>query len=254
MSSDTVSEALLEMHFTRALADLFASVFGRKVLRFWKPTQNAEVHLGFDQGWVDHAGSPKDFEAELRDAIANQTKVKRAFLGYFLQFKRVQKLTRSTKHTPKGISGEHFRVDLDLDVNERTGLSQHQTLIQLSTIPGADVSYACGMVFESSAIYDSVNLELLRIVPVDDPVRSASKKWKDGERHFIQFQTTTSSPLWCSEPFEGRQLSPEAWARSLRILSPSALLQIFEAANSATRAGTDGGAVSPFTIVEFADR
>lgn len=242
------------MHFTRALADLFADVFGRKVLRFWKPTQNAEVHLGFDQGWVDHAGSAKDFEAEIREAIANQTKVKRAFLGYFLQFKRVQKLTRSTKHTAKGISGEHFRVDLDLGVNEKTGISQHQTLIQLSTIPGADVSYACGMVFESLAIMKPVNLELLRIVPIDDPVRAAAKKWKDGERHFIQFQTTASSPLWCSDPFEGRQLSPEAWARNLRILSPSELLRIFEAAKSVNRADADGGAGSPFTIVELADR
>lgn len=247
---DLVTEAFLEMHFARALADLFASVYGARFLRLWKPSPNGETYVGFDQGWVRHSGDADAFESAIRNAITTQaTTVSTFYVGYFMQFKRVHQMLRTSKFTAPRISGEHFRVEVDLEPSPTTGLSQHDTLIRLAGIHGADVSYACGMIFDAGAIYDTPDLTKLRIVPVDAPVIQARAQWQAGERHFIEFQNETSQPIWCSEPVLGRALSPEEWARELRRLRPQEVLALLEAAREVL--GVRQRLAPYLTVLEF---
>ncbi|MDC3985960.1 hypothetical protein [Polyangium jinanense] len=248
--ADVVTEAFLEMHFARALAELFASVYGARFLRLWKPSPNGETYVGFDQGWVRHSGTDAEFEKALRDAISTRsTSVPKFFVGYFMQFKRVQQMQRSTKFTDPSIQGEHLRVEIDLVPSPTTGISQHDTLIRLANIQRADVSYACGMIFDAGAIYDTPDLSQLRIVPVDDKVVQARARWQPGERHFIEFQSENAAPLWCSEPVPGRALSPEEWARELRHLSARDVLGLLAAAREAL--GVQARIVPYLTVLEF---
>ncbi len=250
-TSDAVTEAFLEMYFARALADMFASVYGARFLRLWKPSPNGETFVGFDQGWVRHAGPARDFETALRRAIrTKQTAVPNFFVGYFMQFKRVQHMLRPSKFTAPSILGEHFRVEVDLAPSPTTGISQHETLTRLARIRGGDVSYACGMVFDAHAIYDTADLDLLRIVPVDETVVQASSQWQADERHFIQFQDVTKAPVWCSEPFQGRAFAPDTWAREQRPQSAEEVLNLLREARGILQ--LDQGHMVPFfTLLEF---
>lgn len=247
---DVVSEAFLEMHFARALADLFSSMYGARFLRLWKPSQNGETYVGFDQGWVRHSGSADAFETAIRSAVATKApRVATFYVGYFMQFKRVQQMQRSTKFTAPTITGEHLRVEVDLEPSPTTGISQHDTLLRLAGIRGADVSYACGMIFDAAVIYDKPDLAKLRIVPIDAAVVQARAQWNPGERHFIEFQDEDSEPVWCSEPVEGRALSAEAWAREARRLRASEVLAIMEAARGVLE--RQRGLPPHLTVLEF---
>jgi hypothetical protein len=46
-----ITEALLEMHFHRAMVECFSRVFGARFLRLLKPSSQREVWIDFDQGW-----------------------------------------------------------------------------------------------------------------------------------------------------------------------------------------------------------
>ena len=231
-ASDPVTEAFLEIYFARPLAKKFTKRFGAKFLRFWKPSQHAESYVGFDQGWVRHKGAtPAEFEETLRQAIKNNaTTVKKFFVGYFLQFKRVHHLTRRTKYTADSIAGEHLRVDIDLVPNATTGLSQHETLVRLSRITRTTVHYACGMIFSADAIYEAPRLEQLRLVQVDSLVERASRHWKPEERHFIQFQNPAATPVWCSESFPGKVLSAKVWASEQKSMNGGQVLELLDEA------------------------
>jgi hypothetical protein len=209
---DELTEAFLEMYFARALADLFASVFGAKFLRLWKPSPSSEAYVGFDQGWVRQTANSAKFEKSLRNAINNSvSNVPNFYFGYFMQFKCVRVKKRNSIYKAKTIKTPYFRVEIDMKQNPNTNRSQHETLLQLSTIRGADVSYACGMVFDAEDIYDEPDLDKLKIVPVDLNVQNISKIWAPQTRHSIQFQDVNANPLWCSRPVIGQVLDAKDW-------------------------------------------
>lgn len=252
-TSDAVTEAFLEMYFARALADLFASVFGARFLRLWKPSPNGETYVGFDQGWVRHTGTPADFEQALRSAVSTrQSMVPTFYVGYFMQFKRAHQMLRTTKYTPNGIIGGHLRVEVDHVPSPTTKISQHETLIRLAGITGSDVSYACGMIFDADVIYDQPDLDLLRIVPVDAQVVQAFGTWRPGERHFIQFQDQVAAPIWCSKPLEGRSLAPAEWAREQRKLDVGDVLHLLDAGRKVLE--LKEATIPHLTIFEFEPR
>ena len=46
--SDEITEALLELHYHRAIVDLFAHFFGAGFMRMLKPSTQQEMWVGFD--------------------------------------------------------------------------------------------------------------------------------------------------------------------------------------------------------------
>jgi hypothetical protein len=235
--SKEVNEAMLEIYFSSAVAACFQTIYSARPLRWWKPSAGAEVHFGYDQGWVriEQRGGEKPAHAEakcraeLQSAIAESRSggIERFYFGYFMQYKVVEEMVNKSKFTPNGITGRYLRSEIDVQVNPTTNRSQHETLIRLSRIRGASVSYACGMLFDPAAIYASPNIELLRMVNVDNAVEADFSSWNAGDRHFIYFQNEMSEPIWCSEPRVGESVSVKEWVEAQSVQTAERILTMF---------------------------
>lgn len=132
------------------------------------------------------------------------------FIGYFLQFKVVGEMWRRMKYTPAPIRNRpYYRADLYTTRNINTGLSQHELLYNLSQRQGAMVYYACPMLFDRAALYDvDVDLDDLRLADLS----SCPSSYPDNEKHFLYFNDRAASPVWCSEPVEGKAITPREFA------------------------------------------
>lgn len=205
-----LTEALLEMHFHRAILEYFRALYGAKFFRLLKPSRQLEVWVGFDQGWVRTSLTDQQLFDELRRSIqSSATTVNHFYLGYFLQFKTVQRITRKSKYMPFGYTPPYYRSELSVDPSRTTGLSQHETLLRLSRIKATGVCYACPMVFEPNEIYGDPDLDHLRCVEIF----SSPTGWPADQRHFIAFRDVTDrNPRWCSESFQGEAFSFREWA------------------------------------------
>ena len=210
-----ITEALTEMHFYRPLFDLFEAHYGRQVLRVLKPSQNREAFLGFDLAWVQTteagatvAGVQQDLQDFIHKATPNAPSV---FLGYFLQFKVVDEITRKSKAVPPGFQTPYLRSELSMHPNKESGISQHETLLRLHRLPLTDVSYACAMLLYEEELHRPASLDDLRIVPI----ATAPTGYASNERHFIAFQARDSQPVWCSDPVEGKSVTPREWVEGL---------------------------------------
>lgn len=210
--SEALTEALMEMHFHSAIKDMFESTFGAKFFRLLKPSQQKEAWVGFDQGWVRTTVDATSFYNDLRDKISNESVEGNFYLGYFLQFKIVNKILRSSQTKPSAYTVPYYRVKLSLDANRTTGLSQHETLLRLSDIRNAQVYYACPMIFDWDEIYSEPDLRKLAMVSIS----SSPRGWATGNSHYITFQEPyDDSPLWCSEPAKGSAITCQDWIKSL---------------------------------------
>ena len=216
--ADTLTESLLEMHFFRAQVQHFTNIFGANFLRILKPSPQREAWVGFDQGWVHTSISEHDFYNHLEGAIQSQSSsVSHFYLGYFLQFKTVQKVMRKSKNIPKNYPIPYLRSELSLKPNKTTRLSQHETLLRLSHIKLASVCYACAMLFESWELYQDPDLDLLRCVDIS----TSPSGWATNQNHFITFTTETDqNPMWCSDPIEGKALGFKEWASPDSTIGP----------------------------------
>ena len=204
------------MHYHRALVRLFESTFGARFLELIKPTPGRESWLGFDQGWAKIAIEPKAFEDELRDALAKKAAPKSLMFGYFLQFKCVKQILRHRARRdgtyiadPQAFDAPYLRAQLDLRAKRGSGTSQHELLMQLAGVRGADVHYACPMIFEGIDVYSEPDLDTLALIDVAD----APTGWSSDEEHHILFQTETSTPYWASRPIRTDWVEPEDWIR-----------------------------------------
>ena len=151
--SEEVTEVLLEMHDHRAIVEAFAAVFGARFLRMLKPSTQQEVWVGFDQGWVHTSVSTADLYATLSNTISSGGRQSNAFhLGYFLQFKVVHTLARRSRIAPTGFVAPYLRAELSVWRHPRAELSQHETHCRLASIQGAEVYYACPLLFDIDAI------------------------------------------------------------------------------------------------------
>jgi len=204
-----ITEALLEMHYHHAIVKAFESVYGAKFLRILKPSPQREVWVGFDQGWARTTMSSDTLFEELRSAIADERKqLEDFYLGYFLQFKRVEEMVRKSPYMPTSYDTPYYRAELSVTPNENTGLSQHETLVRLCNVEGAQVSYVCPMLFSENDVWVEPNTEELVFMDVS----SAPKGWATNERHFVTFQDTAGSDaMWASEPTPGKAISFDAW-------------------------------------------
>ena len=234
-------EALLEMHYYHAFRTLVQDHLGRELLRILKPSTTREAYLGFDQGFVRCEVSAKDFERQLRDAIAsNSTAVPTMYAGYFLQFKRPEKMVRRVQTTPSHWTTPYYRFELSLKASKLTGLSQHETLLRLHDIQNADVSYACPMLFTEDDLHREPNLDDVQVVSVS----TAPPGYLTTERHFVAFRAKDDpAPVWCSEPVPGKALSLSEWFRFLRLefMSPAQLLEWLQEVSLAVQARPQKG-------------
>ena len=221
-------EALLEMHYYHAFRALVQDHFGREVLRILKPSTNSEAFLGFDQGLVRSELPAADLQRQLREAIASSsTTVPAMYVGYFLQYKRPERVERRRKGTPRGFATPYYWFELSLKASKTARISQHETLLRVQGIRNADVSYACPMLFTGDDLHREPNLDDVRVVPIS----TAPPGYLTTEKHFVAFRTKDDpAPEWCSEPTPGKSLSLPEWFRSLRLelMGPAELLQWLE--------------------------
>jgi hypothetical protein len=106
----------------------------------------------------------------------------------------------------------HYRASLDTTKNINTTVSQHELLYSLNKNPNALVYYACPMIFEKVQLYEvNVDLSLLRLADIS----SCPSDYKDNDNHFVFFNETTSQPIWCSDPVEGKAISLRDFASRL---------------------------------------
>lgn len=200
-----ITETLFEMYYFHALIECFSKVFGARFLKVLKPSPYKEAWVGFDQGWVRTSLKHSELIEELQSIInTGSTKNEHFYLGYFLQYKCVQQMHRRSKYTLNNLKAPYYRVELSLDTNPRTNLSQHETLRRLCQLPRTKVYYACPMIFDHDMIYEEPDLSFLQCVDIS----TAPQDLQDGGRHFIIFTAPDDpNPKWCSEPTEGNSLS-----------------------------------------------
>jgi hypothetical protein len=215
------TEALLEMHYHRAIVDYFSRILGGTFLRLLKPSARQEALVGFDQGFAYSECSSDDLLTELKAIVqTGQTDNNFFYLGFFLQFKRVDRVMRKRQHCPADYSTPFYRAKMDLTRNPITGLSQHETLLRLRAVDNAYVAYACPMIFDDEAIRKPPDLSTLRIKSLID----APTGWIQDSTHFICFQAPDDpNPIWKSEESEGRSDSFEDWASGHLDYSPRPL-------------------------------
>ena len=207
---DTLTEALLEMHYHHAIKGFFQKTYGATFLRLLKPSQRRETWVGFDQGWVRIKVEAHEFYDQLQRAIQSRAStVDRFYLGFFLQFKRVNMITQPGKYMPAWYRPPYYRSELSVKRSRTTGLSQHETLLRLCHINSASVCYACPMLFESDELYESADLAGLRCIDV----ATAPPGWTGTQRHFLTFQDPDDQVgLWHSEPIRAPVLGFHEWA------------------------------------------
>ncbi len=226
--SDQINEALLEMHFHRALVRHFSRRFGAGFLKLLKPSQQQEAWVGFDQGWHHSSVSNEELLNELKDAIhSNRTQTNNFYLGYFMQFKKVLKMrSKGNTHRPPSFRSFFYRSTLSTIPNKKTGISQHETLLRLQRVSNASVSYACPMLFEIDDIYKNPDINKLRLISLSN----APSNWQPYDKHYICFQTINGQPVWLSEPVQGKAYSVEEWASDTLGVGPKKLFgdQIIE--------------------------
>ena len=240
---DMVTEALFEMHYHQAIIGFFQRTYGATFLQLLKPTPSREAWVGFDQGWVRIEVEADEFYDKLQQAIQlGASVVDRFYLGFFLQFKRVNRIAGPTKYMPACYRLPYYRSELSVKRNQTTGLSQHETLLRLRHINSASVCYACPMVFNSDELYESADLARLRCIDV----LSAPAGWAGTDRHFVTWQHPGDQiGLWCSEPIPAPVLSFDEWASparkdGVRKLSASDILGLIEDAGDEIRAASLG--------------
>lgn len=212
-----ITETVLEMHYHKPLMDLFRETFGvgkTGSINFYKYSPQRECFIGFDQAYAKTELSEAEFFRMLRGAAASPGyRLSEKFVGYFLQYKVVKEMQVRRKYTPPSIVNRpHYRAGLDTTKNINSGLSQHELLYNLNQNPGAMVYYACPMVFDRAALYEiNVDLDTLRLADLD----SCPSSYTDNDNHFIYFNDTQDNPVWCSDPVDGKAISPMELAESL---------------------------------------
>ena len=203
-----INETVLEMHFHHALMELFRNTLGlgRGRFNFYKYSPQKECFVGFDQAFVKTDLSPEELFKVLKESAINHGySLSSFFIGLFLQYKVVRELRRRSRVTPPQIlSYPHYRVSLDTKKNINTGFSQHELLYNLNTNNGALVYYACPMIFDRSELYEPADLNKLRLADMS----TCPSPYLDNDSHFIYFAYPQAEPIWCSEPVEGKALSP----------------------------------------------
>jgi len=69
------------------------------------------------------------------------------------------------------------------------------------------------MTLDKGELYNqNPNLDLLRLADI----YSCPSDYSDNEKHFIYFNDMISAPVWCSEPTEGKAISPKEFIERIK--------------------------------------
>src|SRR5690625_2786768 len=136
----------------------FEYMLGKKVNAIYKPSQQKEAWLGFDQAWT----SGEIGEDEFYKMIKNKTKNSK-FLAYIMQFKVVEKqryysrIARTFTVPSHYNDGDvYYRASLKTKPSKSGIISQHQLLFDIKKKYNfMDVYYACPMIFSQSDLFRS---------------------------------------------------------------------------------------------------
>lgn len=212
----SITETVLEMHYHRPLIELFRDTFGigkSGSINFYKYSQQKERFVGFDQAFVKTELSMDEFYRYLKQASQADYRLQDFMFGYFLQYKVVKAMKRRSRKTPPQIRNHsHYRITLDTS-KKNNKLPQHEVLYKLNTNPAAMVYYACPMLFDREELYDlDPDLENLRLADFDD----CTDQYTDNDTHHIFFNDKGDIPVWCSDPVEGKAISPEGLVELIR--------------------------------------
>jgi len=225
-----LNESLLEMVYFSPFKGEFHKILGHKVNAIYKPSQQKEAWLGFDQAWTNEEIS----EDEFYDIIINKKKTKR-FIAYIMQFKVVEKQQHFTKRArtftvPGHIkNGEtYYRSRLKTEPSKTGTTSQHEMLVDMKKLNNfLEVYYVCPMLFtnfdlyrsdflEDDSVYHKYLLDQLVLVDVATAPDPTTKKWKSFSNHHMIWKEFDGNDMeWCSEPEKGRKESFKAWIEGL---------------------------------------
>jgi len=225
MARSEIAESLLEMHYFRVLVCHYRSMFPGKKIEVFKPSTSSEHWYGFDQAYF-RASVPKPKVIEDIKAHIHRTGVPTftSFRAFFLQFKVVEKVKKLSALSPALWASPYYRSELYLEPNKKTGISQHEALRRLVTVPGASVSYACPMIFDENDTLKRPRLGDIRFVDV----ASSPSGWLTAQRHFIAFQSPLANPFWCSDPTEAKSLNLSDVIRNAKPLGEKELFALID--------------------------
>lgn len=209
--NERLGEALLEMAYFAPLAKLFEEVLGRAFLRVFKPSQQDEVFVGFDQAWAPISATTHELVDEIGKGLRTGVRPGIVRFGYFLQFKSPTLRERSSSNTPSGASARYFEAILSTKPAKKGALpSQHETLRALHRLGVGDVSYAVPCLESSDHIFGESAALLDRLVVLN--VSSSPGGWLPGSRHAIIATRDLTRAFWHSEPVDAEPIDRRAWA------------------------------------------
>jgi hypothetical protein len=223
VKKESPGESLLEMLYFHPMMELLQSVYGvrsaangssTKVLGVSKPSRRNEAHCGYDQAWHNTGLSCDEFRESVQRAIRdNLDDAEHFYVAYFLQYKVVEHMVANAKPyepgTNKGqIDSPFYRAKVDTSRDTIDEPSQHEILRQLNRVAGADVHYACPMLFGTATI-ELPKIDSLRLVPL---AHAADYSGEFPPRdHYIAWRDETAQPQWYSEPIPAKSYGPDEW-------------------------------------------
>ncbi|AIY04519.1 hypothetical protein Plano_0554 [Planococcus sp. PAMC 21323] len=251
-----LNESLLEMIYFFPMKAEFEYILGKKINAIYKPSQQKEAWLGFDQAWI----SDEIKEDEFYDFIKKKSK-KTKFIAYIMQFKIVNKQKYYSKRKRKFTVPSHYKEGeiyykspLKTVASLTTSDSQHEILYNLKKHHNfLDVCYVCPMIFSQSDIFhpklmkDEKEfrkhiLEKLVIVDVSTAPDPSTTSWDPSDNHHIIWNENAMNVIhWCSDPQEGTSEKYSSWVENLsnRILSAEELIDTIKRIKSSMPIETD---------------
>jgi hypothetical protein len=246
------SEALLEMYFLQSTLKELGAMYGKESLKLIKPSPQDEKWVGIDQAWVSTSMTDDDFLKHLKSTVSAGESAP-FFFAVFRQYKRVEEISKASKYTPyrdtpdewkrpyyrceiytqPGKENEGIKVSSTKNYQPQPQYSQHEALIRLSSLPNADVHYACPMVFTPIDVWKEPDMNQVRLVPVrpGQPTYAG-----DSERHHLCFRNQSDPhPEFHSERgVVAESITFSDWKQSLgkdRALDGQQLLTLLLAAD-----------------------
>jgi hypothetical protein len=255
------SEALLEMYFLQSTLKELAAMYGKGSVKLIKPSPQDEKWIGIDQAWVSTSMTDDDFLKHLKSTVS-AGKSAPFFFAVFRQYKRVEEISKASKYTPyrdtlaewkrpyyrceiyteAGQENEGIKISSTKKYQPQPKYSQHEALIRLSSLPNADVHYACPMIFTPIDVWKEPDMNQVRLVPVrpGQPTYAG-----DSERHHLCFrnQSDPHPEFHSAQGILAESMAFRNWVqdlqRSNRQLNGQQLHTLLLAANSILDLQTD---------------
>ena len=237
-----VNEALLEIIYFVPLREMFEEYLNQSIKSIYKPSQQKEAVLGFDQAWITEEMTEEEFEAYLTGSGRESS-----FYAYLLQFKIVtkQKISSNAKFTIHNSMRDPYCRSLLSTTRSNSGsnrdFSQHEFLYQWKhNHNNMEVYYACPMVFDTARLFSpNLNEYLLNNLVLADLSSSPnpeSESWHLHKKHHLMWndnlleETSVEEIYWCSDPMKGKFLSVKKFVEQvcLRKLDSTQLKSILK--------------------------